>query len=64
MKLSIILPVYNEEHTITKIIDLVQEVRLADGIAKELIIIDDGSTDSTFEKIMQVKTRFKNIIVI
>jgi len=64
MKLSIILPVYNEEHTITEIIDLVQEVRLLNGIEKELIIIDDGSIDSTFEKIMQARNKFSNIKVI
>jgi glycosyltransferase involved in cell wall biosynthesis len=64
MKISVILPVYNEEHTVTKVIDLVQSVKLLNGIIKELIIIDDGSTDFTFEKIMQAKTRFKNISVI
>ncbi len=64
MKISVILPAYNEEGTITKIINLVQDVKLADGITKELIIVDDGSTDSTFEKIMQAKVRFKDINVI
>lgn len=61
MKISVILPAYNEEKTITKIIDLVHNVKLIDGVTKELIIIDDGSTDLTFEKIMQAKIRFKKI---
>lgn len=64
MKLSIIMPVYNEENTITKIIDLVQNVKLIKGIKKELIIIEDYSTDSTFKKIMQAKKKYKNIKVI
>lgn len=47
-KLSIIIPVYNEATTIEKI---VQQVEIADtlGVNKELLIIDDGSTDGTRE---------------
>ena len=45
-KLSVIIPAYNEEKTILKIIDEVKKTRLR-GIAKEIIIVDDFSTDST-----------------
>lgn len=44
-KLSIIIPVYNEEKTINKVIDAVQTVELP--FVKEIIVIDDASTDST-----------------
>ena len=43
MKVSVIIPVYNERHTIRTIID---RVRLA-ACTKEIIIVDDGSTDGT-----------------
>lgn len=43
MKVSIIIPVYNEERTIEEIIKLVW----ATDIQKEVIIVDDGSTDNT-----------------
>jgi len=46
MKLSIIMPVYNEKHTIEEIIRRVSGV---EGIEKELIIVDDFSTDGTRE---------------
>jgi glycosyltransferase involved in cell wall biosynthesis len=46
MKLSIVIPVYNESGTILEIVDKIQSV-LLDGIDKELIIIDDFSTDGT-----------------
>ena len=46
MKLSVIIPVYNEEQTITEVIDRVWAVDLGD-IEKEVIIADDGSTDAT-----------------
>ena len=46
MKLSILIPVYNEESTISDVIRQVMAVDLP-GIQKEIIIIDDGSTDAT-----------------
>lgn len=47
MKLSIIMPVYNEIATIAEVIRRVLEAPLE--ISKELIIVDDGSTDGTRE---------------
>ena len=46
MKLSVIIPVYNEEATIGEVIDRVQAVDLGD-IEKEIIVSDDGSTDQS-----------------
>ena len=45
MKLSVIIPVYNEEATIQEILQQVRAV----GLAEEIIIVDDGSTDRTRE---------------
>jgi len=47
MKLSVIIPVYNEKNTVNKIIQQVQDVELE--MEKEIILIDDGSTDGTRE---------------
>jgi len=46
-KLSILIPVYNEEKTIIKLLDKVLSVNLIGGFTKEIIIINDNSTDST-----------------
>lgn len=45
--LSLVMPAYNEENTLAQVVSRIQEVDL--GIAKELIIIDDGSKDRTAE---------------
>ncbi len=47
--LSIVIPAYNEENTITSILDKIKEVELKYGYKKELIIVNDFSTDKTVE---------------
>ena len=46
MKLSIIMPAYNERKTLREIVGRVLAVDLGE-IEKELVIVDDGSTDGT-----------------
>lgn len=47
MKLSIIIPVYNEEKTLREIIRRVSVAQLPEGFLREIILVDDGSTDGT-----------------
>ena len=49
MKLSVIIPVYNEVGTINEIIERVKQVRFE----KEIIVVDDGSTDGTRDLLKQ-----------
>jgi glycosyltransferase involved in cell wall biosynthesis len=46
-KLSLIVPAYNEERTIHLILDKMRDVVIDHGIQKEIIIVNDGSTDGT-----------------
>jgi glycosyltransferase involved in cell wall biosynthesis len=45
--ISIVIPVYNEEKTILQILKRVEDVKLPSDLQKEIIIVDDGSTDKT-----------------
>ena len=54
MKLSIVIPVYNEKNTIEKIIGRVQNVNLE--LDKEILLVDDGSTDGTQEILRKLET--------
>ncbi len=46
-KLSVIIPAYNEFQTIYLILNKIKDVSLVSGISKEVIIVDDCSTDGT-----------------
>ena len=48
MKLSIVMPAFNERRTIREIINRVLKVDLG-GLERELVIVDDGSSDGTRE---------------
>lgn len=47
--LSILIPAFNEEATILKVLDRVVAVQLPGGVAKEIVVVDDASTDRTRE---------------
>jgi dolichol-phosphate mannosyltransferase len=47
MKISIIVPVYNEFRTLGDVLDRVRRAPLPAGCEKEIIVVDDGSTDGT-----------------
>lgn len=51
MILSIVIPVYNEEKTIASILDRVLAAELQYGFSKEIIIVNDASTDNSVEVI-------------
>lgn len=50
-KLSVIIPVYNEAKTIRRIIEKIVSI----GIDKEIVVVDDGSTDGTERMLMDIK---------
>lgn len=47
-KLSILIPVYNEEKTLVQVLEMVSQADSA-GLEKELVVVDDGSSDGTRE---------------
>jgi glycosyltransferase involved in cell wall biosynthesis len=57
VKLSIIIPVYNEGSTIGDICEKIRQVRLITGIEKEIVVVNDASSDNTEEMIFHYRER-------
>lgn len=53
-KLSVIIPAYNEEKNIKEVISRLEKLKIK-GIKKEIIVIDDGSTDKTTDRVLGFK---------
>lgn len=63
MKLSIIIPVHNEESTVREVLEKVIAVPL-DGIEKEIIIVDDGSTDGSMAVLREAQAELPHPVVL
>ncbi len=57
MKLSVVIPVYNEATTIREIVERVRSV----AVDKEIIVVDDYSTDGTRDVLAQIERQFPNV---
>lgn len=55
MKVSIVIPVYNEFNSLSQVLERVKSAPIPEGYEREIIIVDDGSTDGTTELIDQYK---------
>ena len=53
MLLSIVIPAYNEGKTIHLILNKIKEVKLPEGIDKEIIIVNDCSKDNTEQQVLE-----------
>jgi glycosyltransferase involved in cell wall biosynthesis len=60
MKISVVIPVYNEVQTIKEIVARVQAVALQ----KEIVIVDDCSTDGTHEKLEEIDQMHENVRIL
>jgi glycosyltransferase involved in cell wall biosynthesis len=61
MDLSIVIPLLNEEESLPELVAWIERVMLANNYSYEIIMIDDGSTDRSWEIIQQLRTRNSHI---
>jgi len=61
MDLSIVLPVYNEDESIRELTDWIEKVCVSEKLSFEIIFIDDGSTDLSWDYITNLAKK-KNFV--
>jgi glycosyltransferase involved in cell wall biosynthesis len=60
-KVSVVIPVYNEAKTIHELIGLVVDAHIPDGLAREIICVNDCSTDGTKEQLDELPAKFPGV---
>src|SRR6185369_8892474 len=53
-KYSIVIPLHNEQENVTDLYDRLKAVMEANGESFEIVLVDDGSTDETFQLLRQI----------
>lgn len=59
--LSIIISLFNEEESLSELVEWIEKVMLKEGYSYELIMVDDGSRDGSWKKIKELAKRNKDI---
>lgn len=60
-KLSIIIPIFNGSNHLKNLVTLLEFI---DENLTSVLVIDDGSTDGTFERLKEIKSNYSNLIVL
>jgi glycosyltransferase involved in cell wall biosynthesis len=61
MDISVIVPLYNEEESLPELTAWIEQVMQANGYSYELLFVDDGSNDNSWEVISRLATHHSNI---
>lgn len=62
MDISVVIPLYNEEESLPELTEWIQRMMNENGFSFEIIFIDDGSTDNSWNVIKKLKKRFNEIV--
>lgn len=62
MLLSILIPLYNEEEFVSALLERVLAVSLPDGLDREIIVVDDGSTDESVVRVLETSAKYPGLI--
>ena len=57
MDISVVIPLFNEAESLPELFDWIERVMKANGFSYEIIFVNDGSTDNSWEVIEQLQQR-------
>ena len=61
LDISVVVPLLNEEESLQELTDWVRKVCENNGLTHEMILIDDGSRDSRWDKIIEISRVNSNV---
>ena len=61
MDISVVIPLFNEEESLNELHDRIKKVMQENDFSYEIIFVDDGSTDSSWNKITQLSNSFDEV---
>ena len=61
LDISVVVPLYNEEESLPELAEWVDRVMRENGFSYEMILIDDGSSDGSWEVVEGLKERYPAI---
>jgi len=61
MDISVVIPLYNEEESLTELHDWIRRIMLENQLSYEIIFVDDGSNDGSWEIIKELKNRYDTV---
>ncbi len=64
MKISVVIPIYNEEENVTLLYDELTEVMKSMDCSYEILFVDDGSTDTTLSLLQSIQAADPSIVVV
>lgn len=62
LDLSIVVPLFNEDESLPELVDWITRVVTLMGVSHEILLIDDGSKDNSWQVIQQLKQRYPAIM--
>jgi len=62
-KLSVVVPVFNERNTLVELLRRVRSVDLPDDIEREIVVVDDGSSDGTRDVLNQLSDSTVRVVL-
>jgi glycosyltransferase involved in cell wall biosynthesis len=62
-KVSLIVPIYNEEKNLSRFLEIVDHLDFGNGISKEIILVNDGSHDQTKKILDDFPFKSEHVII-
>lgn len=61
MDISVVVPLYNEEESLPELVEWIDRVMTENKFSYEIVMVDDGSNDKSWEVIFELSKKFETV---